>query len=98
MKQILFIFLFYSTLFSKEIIFIENEYNFSYIYQPYEEINNIEKENKFDFNIKFDFKYKFFQTNNISLNSFEERPAVSKTSDPLDFEITGFYFEFKTIF
>lgn len=100
--KILFIILFCSSLFSQEIIFIQNNYDFSYIYETSEEFNNSNKEHKektFDFNIKFDFKYKLFQTNNVSLNSFEEqRPVVPKTSDPLDFEITGFYFEFKTAF
>lgn len=101
MKKSLFIILFYSYLFSQEIIFYENKYHYSYIYQSFEEYNDFQKqkESRFDFNIKLDIKYKDFQTHNISLNSFEEqRPEVPKIADPIDFEITGLYFEFKTIF
>lgn len=98
--KILFIILFYSYLFSQELIFPKQEY--IYQYQSIDkELNYFQKqkESRFDFNIKLDFKYKDFQTHNISLNSFEEqKPEVPKTADPLEFEITGLYFEFKTIF
>ena len=96
MKQLFLIISLYSFLNAELILYLNNKYSLnSYKYLNYESKQEfLKKENLDNFIFKIDFRYKYIETNTVNYILFEKENNINN----YNFEITGFYFGFKTTF
>jgi hypothetical protein len=96
MKKLFLIISLYSFLKADLILFLNNNYDlnyFPYLNHEYKE-HTLNKEDSNNFIFKIDFRYKYIETNTVNYIIFEEENNMND----YNFEITGFYFGFKTNF